>query len=119
MPEILVIRDADHPWREPAPEWLAQQKRSDPGLVYKSLLPHAPGMPNVQRTRYHPRHHEAPHSHPEDELICVIGGAIHFGRQQLGAGDVVFVPRDKTYSLRAGDDGAEFIRVGLSDLHAG
>jgi quercetin dioxygenase-like cupin family protein len=116
MSEILIIHDKDADWETPPPEWLAKQKPGNPGLRFKRLMPHAPGRPNVQRTQYLPGHREAPHSHPEDEVICVTGGEIHFGREVLRPGDTIFVPRDKVYSLHTRDTGAEFLRIGLSDL---
>ena len=79
-------------------------------------LASAPGRANMQRTRYHPHHHEAPHRHPEDEIIFVLDGVVAFGTEELRFGDAIFVPRDTTYSLHTGETGAEFLRVGFSDL---
>lgn len=116
MAEIRLIRDADAPWEEVSPAWHEKQREGDPGLRFKRLLPSVAGMPNLQRTEYRPHHHEAPHSHPEDEIIFVLGGRLFFGRDELGFGDAIFVPRDKTYSLRTDESGAAFVRIGLSDL---
>lgn len=116
MAEITLIRDAEVPWEEIPAEWQAKQKAGDPGLRFKRLLRHAPGRPNLQRTEYRPHHHEAPHSHPEDEILFVLSGTVFFGRDELGFGDAIFVPRDKVYSLRTGETGASFVRIGLSDL---
>jgi quercetin dioxygenase-like cupin family protein len=109
---VLVIRDDDSPWKEPPAGWPGKAKPGEPGLAYKMLMG-APGTPNLQRTRYEPGHFEPPHSHPEDEIIYLLSGSIAFGDQTLGFGDAIFVPKDTRYSLRAGDDGAEFVRVGF------
>ncbi|MDE2595445.1 MAG: cupin domain-containing protein [Sphingomonadales bacterium] len=119
MADIRLIRDAEAPWEEVSAAWKANQRAGDPGLRFKRLLPSAPGMPNLQRTEYRPHHHEAPHSHPEDEIIFVLGGRLFFGREELGFGDAIFVPQGKTYSLRTDEAGAQFVRVGLSDLRGG
>jgi quercetin dioxygenase-like cupin family protein len=113
-----LIRDSTLSWEEVAPDWKARQQAEDPGLRFKRLLPHASGRPNVQRTEYRPGHREAPHSHPEDEIIFVLDGLLCFGREELRFGDAIFVPKDTVYSLHTGETGAQFLRVGLSDLAA-
>ena len=116
MSGIRLIRDAEVPWEETPAEWKTNQKEGDPGLRFKRLMHHARGLPNMQRTEYRPHHHEAPHSHPEDEILFVLSGAVFFGRDELGFGDAIFVPKDKVYSLRTGETGASFVRIGFSDL---
>lgn len=113
MAEITLVRDADIPWEEPPAEFRAKYKEGDLGLRFKRVLPSAPGQANVQLTEYRPGHFEPPHSHPEDEIIHVLSGSIFFGRDELGAGDTLFVPKDKVYSLRTGESGVAFLRVGL------
>jgi quercetin dioxygenase-like cupin family protein len=119
MTEIKIIRDAEADWQEVRPEWAAKYKADDPGLKFKRLLPgDVPAMPNMQRSQYHPHHHEPPHSHPEDEILYVLSGRVFFGREELGAGDAIYVPQGKVYSLRTGETGAEFLRVGFGELSA-
>lgn len=119
MSQITIIRDAVAPWQEVRADWAAKYKAGDQGLTFKRLLPGGePGMPNMQRTRYNPNHREPPHSHPEDEIIYVLAGQVFFGREELGAGDAIHVPQGKIYSLRTGDEGAEFLRIGFGDLRA-
>jgi quercetin dioxygenase-like cupin family protein len=113
---VIVIRDADQQWRETSADWPGRAKEGEPRVIYKSLLPGGePGRPNMQRSRYEPLHFEPPHSHPEDEIIYVLSGDLTFGDQQLGFGDALFVPKDTRYSLRAGEAGAEFVRVGFGE----
>ena len=114
MSEIMLIRDAAEPWQEVPDFWKAKQKKDDPGLRFKVLIPQGAASANMQRTEYYPGHHEAPHSHPEDEILFILKGQIHFGREVLGEGDAIFVPKDKTYSLHTGESGCTFVRVGLS-----
>lgn len=110
---VVVMRDSEKPWLEPPAEWPGKAKAGEPGVTYKSLMAPAPGLPNMQRSRFEPRHFEPPHSHPEDEVIYLLAGGLAFGDQALVVGDALFIPKDTRYSLRAGDDGAEFVRVGL------
>lgn len=110
---VTVIRDQDKPWQEPPAGWEGRAKAGEPTVYYKSLLPIAPGLPNMQRSRYEPHHFEPPHTHPEDEVIYLLAGDLTFGDQTLGVGDALFVPKDTRYSLRAGEAGAEFVRVGM------
>jgi quercetin dioxygenase-like cupin family protein len=114
MAEIMLIRDEAEPWQEVPDFWKAKQKPGNPGLRFKTLIPQGAASANMQRTEYFPGHHEAPHSHPEDEILFILSGQIHFGRDVLGEGDAIFVPKDKTYSLHTGDSGCTFVRVGLS-----
>lgn len=115
---VIVVRDADKEWQEVSGDWPGKAKAGEPRVLYKSLLPGEPGRPNMQRSRYEPHHFEPPHSHPEDEVIYVLSGVLTFGDQQLGFGDALFVPKDTRYSLRAGEAGAEFVRVGMGPAGA-
>lgn len=110
---VTVIRDAEADWREVSGDWPGKAKAGEPRVLYKMLLPMAPGRPNMQRSRYEPHHFEPPHSHPEDEVIYLLAGGLTFGSEVLGVGDAIFVPKDTRYSLRAGEAGAEFVRVGM------
>jgi quercetin dioxygenase-like cupin family protein len=110
---VVVLRDSEQPWIEPPESWPGKAKPGEPRLMYKSLLPIEPGKPNLQRTRYEPHHFEPPHSHAEDEVIYLLAGSLAFGDKPLGRGDALFVPKDTRYSLRAGEEGAEFVRVGM------
>ena len=110
---VIVIRDQETDWLEPPAEWPGKAKAGEPSLAYKALRAGGAGQRNMQRTRYEPRHFEPPHSHDEDEVIFLLGGVIHYGDQDLKAGDAIYVPKGARYSLRAGDDGAEFLRVGF------
>lgn len=49
------------------------------------------------------------HSHDEDEIIYVVDGELHLGRQVLGPGASVLIPGDTLYSFRAGPDGLRFL----------
>ena len=113
MSEIMLIRDGAEPWQEVPDFWKAKQKQDDPGLRFKVLIPQGAASANMQRTQYYPGHHEAPHKHPEDEILYILVGKIQFGRDELGPGDAIFVPKDKVYSLRS-DQGCTFVRIGLS-----
>jgi quercetin dioxygenase-like cupin family protein len=110
---VTVIRDADRDWREVSADWPGKAKAGEPAVIYKMLMTSEPGRPNMQRSRFDPLHFEPPHTHPEDEVIYLLKGEISFGAETLGAGDALFVPKDTRYSLRAGAQGAEFLRVGL------
>ncbi len=109
---VIVIRDRDKEWRDVSKEW-REVKPGDTRVTYKMLLPHSADLPNIQRSRYDPHHFEPPHSHPEVEVIYLLSGSLALGDQTLGFGDAIFVPKNTRYSLRAGDSGAEFVRVGL------
>ena len=113
MSQVRVIRDADMAWQEPPDAWPGKAKPGEPSVSHKTVLRAGPDRPNMQRVRYDPNRFEPPHSHPEDEVIYMLSGTLAFGDQILCNGDVLFVPKDARYSLRAGEAGAEFIRVGM------
>lgn len=119
MGKITIIRDEESAWEEAAPDWQAKYSEGDTGLRFKRLLPGGnPTMPNMQRSRYNPDHHEPPHSHPEDEILYILGGTILMGQRTLKQGDALHIPRDTVYTLKAGQMGAEFLRVGFGQLSA-
>lgn len=118
MSRVIISRDADAVWEEASANWQPQAPGEARGLRFKRLMRTLPGMPNMQRTQYHPFHHERPHSHPEDEVLFVLAGELFHGRDRLVAGDAIYVARDTTYSLRTEETGAEFVRVGMGDLSA-
>ena len=118
MARVIVVHDQDVEWEKASPSWQAKYAEEDRGLRFKRLLHHGAGMPNMQRTEYMPHHHEPPHSHPEDEILFVLSGELFHGRDRLTFGDVIYVARDTTYSLRTEESGASFVRVGLNDLSA-
>lgn len=115
MPELRIVRDAELDWREVSDDWPGKAKPGEPQVAYKILMDREPGQPNLQRVRFEPSHFEPPHSHDEDEIILLVQGALTLGDQRILQGDSLFVPKNTRYSLRAGGDGAEFVRVGLAN----
>ena len=118
MPRVITVKDADCAWEQVSPSWQAKYAEEDRGLRLKRLLSGMPALPNMQRTEYMPHHREPPHSHPEDEVLFVLAGALFHGRDKLTFGDVIYVARDTTYSLRTEAEGASFVRVGFGELSA-
>ena len=112
---LTIIRDGEHDWCEAPDTWPGKAGGGEPALSYKALLPRGPGRPNMQRTRYEPYHFEPPHSHPEDEILYLLGGELQLGDQTLFPGDALFIEKDTRYSLRASASGAEFLRVGFGE----
>ncbi len=115
MSGVCIIHADDVAWRKSFVDREAQAGPTKEGLEYKSLMGMEPGsgLPNRQRVRFDPGYVEPIHSHPDDEILTVVTGSIAFGRDVLGPGDATYVPKDTRYSVRAGDDGAEFIRIGM------
>jgi quercetin dioxygenase-like cupin family protein len=113
MDNVVIVHDGDADWQKSFVDFRAQSGPTKEGLLYKSILRMEPGMPNMQRVRFDPGRVEPLHSHPDDEVITVLAGAIHFGRDVLAAGDTIYVRRNTRYSLKAGDEGAEFLRIGM------
>ena len=109
MPELTIARDIEREWREADPSWPGKARPNEPGLRYKSLME----APNIKRVQYEPEHFEAPHSHNDDEIIYLLAGQIYLGDRVVAAGDCLFVPKNTRYSLRAGPQGAEFVRLGF------
>jgi quercetin dioxygenase-like cupin family protein len=110
----LMVRDADQDWREVPVDWPGRTEPGEPKVVYKVLIDWNTGLPNMQRVRFEPHHFEPPHSHEEDEIIYLLQGALSFGDQTVIQNDTLFIPKNTRYSLRAGEAGAEFVRVGLT-----
>lgn len=49
------------------------------------------------------------HAHVEDEVIYVLEGELHLGRQRLGPGSSIYVPANTLYAFTAGPDGLRFL----------
>jgi mannose-6-phosphate isomerase-like protein (cupin superfamily) len=113
MAAAIVIRDAENDWLEVPDSWPGKAKPGQPGANYKLLMRGGEGLPSIVHNRWEAGHLEPPHSHPDDEVLYVLCGHIAFGGQNLTSGDAIFVPKNTRYSLRAGDAGAEFVRVGM------
>jgi quercetin dioxygenase-like cupin family protein len=113
MAGVQIVRGAEKEWREVPQDWPGRAKEGEPRVIYKTLMARGPGVPNMQRSRYEPHHFEPPHSHDEDEVIYLLTGFLELGDVRLDVGDAIYVPKNTRYSLRAGEGGAEFLRVGL------
>jgi quercetin dioxygenase-like cupin family protein len=115
MSSVRIMFADEVAWRKSFVDREAQAGPTKEGLEYKSLMGMEPGtgLPNMQQVRFDPGYLEPIHSHPDDEILTVVTGSIAFGRDVLRPGDAIYVPKDTRYSLRAGDEGAEFIRVGM------
>lgn len=57
----------------------------------------------------------APHHHTEDEIICVVEGAMDLGVRHLETGGAVGVAKDTVYSFTAGPAGLTFVNFRQSD----
>ena len=51
----------------------------------------------------------APHAHEQDEVMVVLGGEMHVGRDILRPGSSVAVPAYTIYSFKAGPEGLHFM----------
>jgi len=49
------------------------------------------------------------HSHSTDELIHVLWGELHLGRQVVGPGDTLAIDADRRYGFRTGPEGFRFL----------
>ena len=86
----------------------------EPDVRWQTLLPHGPGVPNVQFVEYEPGHHEKAHRHEEGEVFYVLDGELTIGGHRLRAGDGAFIPANTEYGpVIGGSEGAHFLRVGL------
>jgi hypothetical protein len=71
-----------------------------------------PAAPSGQLVRYTPGHHEAPHSHEEDEIFIVMEGDLAIGEDKLAPGCLAFVTGGTSYSPRTAA-GCTFVRLSL------
>jgi hypothetical protein len=73
---------------------------------------HHPGSddePQLFEVRYPPGTRITPHAHDADEILVVVEGELHFGKQVYGPHSSVFIPRFTLYAFRAGPDGVTFL----------
>jgi mannose-6-phosphate isomerase-like protein (cupin superfamily) len=49
------------------------------------------------------------HSHDSDCLYYIVAGSVKFGKEELGAGDGLFIPAGTPYTYRPGPNGVELL----------
>lgn len=58
------------------------------------------------------------HAHDEDEIIYILRGELHFGRQVLRPGSSLFIKGKAFYSFSAGPEGLRFLNFRPRADHA-
>jgi quercetin dioxygenase-like cupin family protein len=68
-----------------------------------------PDSPQLFEVKYPPNQKITAHAHTTDEIIVMMEGEIHFGKQVYGIGSSVFIPMMTLYSFQAGPDGLTYL----------
>jgi quercetin dioxygenase-like cupin family protein len=107
MSAIYRVDQADVPWFEYQDEaW-----DGPPPIRVKPLTRGHEGVPPVQFVEYAAGHEDPMHSHDTDEIFLVVEGEIQLEGISNGPGNIVFVPRDTQYAVKAGPEGARYYRI--------
>jgi mannose-6-phosphate isomerase-like protein (cupin superfamily) len=78
------------------------------------IVDNSGSVPNVGEIWATSDHAVEAHAHGADELLYVLSGAIAINGRRLGSNEVVFIPRDASYSARVlTDEGAHVLRIEL------
>ncbi|HLN15585.1 MAG TPA: hypothetical protein VK277_02420 [Acidimicrobiales bacterium] len=81
------------------------------GVRFKALTRGEEGVPPMQFVSYPPGHSDPPHEHETGEVMVVVSGSVNLDGVESGPGSVLFVAKETTYALVAGDEGAVFYRI--------
>jgi quercetin dioxygenase-like cupin family protein len=87
-------------------------KRYPPGEMEGETFIHHAGSsdePQLLEVKLSADTQIAAHAHDADEIIVVVEGEVHFGKQRYGIGSSVLIPRMTLYSFRAGPAGLTFL----------
>jgi quercetin dioxygenase-like cupin family protein len=58
---------------------------------------------------YKPNTAISEHAHDEDEILVIVAGEAHFGKQVLGPGSSIFIPGNTLYGFSAGSAGLRLL----------
>jgi mannose-6-phosphate isomerase-like protein (cupin superfamily) len=81
-------------------------------LHHQSVGYYFPGGPDecqLFEVRCDPDKQFNPHAHEEDEIMFVLEGELHLGRQVFYAGSALFIPGRTLYAFRSGPEGLTFL----------
>jgi quercetin dioxygenase-like cupin family protein len=84
----------------------------EPGEIEVQICTHHAGTadtPQLMEAKFPPDKKVTPHAHPDDEILVVTEGEIHFGKQIFGPGSSVFIPKMTLYGFQAGPHGLTFL----------
>lgn len=114
MGSIVPFEANAVPWFGVPEDWPGKVRSGEPDVRYKVLTEPRGAIPGIQLVEFEAGHFEAPHSHPEGEVLYVLRGELAIGELQLEPGAGAVIEKDTVYGpLRTGPQGASFLRVGL------
>jgi hypothetical protein len=97
----------------PSPEEQAMTaKLPEAELQHQAVGYYFPGSADelqLFEVRCDPDVHFHSHAHDEDEIIYVIDGELHLGRQVYPKGSAVYIPGSTLYAFGSGPDGLTFL----------
>ena len=65
--------------------------------------------PQLFESQVPPNAVAAVHSHPEDEIIYILGGEMILGKRSLKKGSSLFIAANTLYGFTAGPEGVQFL----------
>jgi len=65
--------------------------------------------PQLAELEFIPHAEAVIHKHDEAEIIYVLGGEMHFGKEVLKPGASIYIPGNTFYGFRAGPDGLRLL----------
>ena len=118
MGKIVYFEKDAADWLGVPDTWEGKVTAGEPGLRYKLLTHGEPGVPGIQFVEFEAGHHEGAHSHPESEVLYVLGGQMTIGELTLRPGSGAFIVQDTVYGPLDTTEGVTFLRIGLGGLDA-
>lgn len=68
-----------------------------------------PGYLQVFEVKFPSGYRAAPHAHEQDEVMLILGGEMHVGKDILRPGSSIAIPAYTIYSFASGPEGLHFI----------
>jgi quercetin dioxygenase-like cupin family protein len=112
MEKVRIHAVEDVAWRRVTDDADRQEMELSEEELKSSYAIHEPGDDETLQlfeVEFDPGCRVQVHAHDEDEIIYILKGELHFGRQVLRPGSSLFVKGKAYYSFSAGPEGLRFL----------
>ncbi len=114
MAKVRLTTEEKLPWiisgeRNLPDEERGKLREGELQSAYRVREPGSEAHPQLVELRYEPDSEIRVHSHDEDEIIYVLGGAMRINNRVLGPGATLTIPGGTFYGFHAGKDGLSIL----------
>ena len=111
---VHVVETGKMDWSGVPTSWKGKAQEGEPSVRFKAFDIGSGSVPRGQLVEYEAGHHEAAHSHDEDEILFLLDGGLRIGEAEASPGTLIYIEGGTTYGPLRADDGCRFLRLHLS-----